>query len=108
MIINPLYDPSGGRNAILVGRFSGAYNRGELTMLLERMGIQVQDSLDATTHFMIVGSEIYTDEETGEPLDDPISPSDLPVYKDAIELQVQVIPLQDIREFFKNDTVSQR
>ncbi len=104
VIINPLYDPTGGRNAILVGRFSGAFNEKELTLLLNRMGINVQKSYQNTTHFMIVGSEIYTDMETGEPLEDPIQPSDLPEYKDAVANAVQVIPLQDIREFFKVDT----
>ena len=108
VIINPLYDPTGGRNAILVGRFSGAFNEKELKLLLKRMGINVQDSYQNTTHFMIVGKEIFTDMETGEPLEDPIKPSDLPEYKDAVSNAVQVIPLQDIREFFKVDTRTSR
>lgn len=101
VIINPLYDPTGGRNAILVGRFSGAYNQKELRLLLARMGINVQEALDPTTHFMIVGSEIYTDQETGEPLEDPIQAADLPEYRNAEAKGVQIIPIQDIREFFK-------
>ncbi|MEW6071915.1 MAG: hypothetical protein AB1726_04870 [Planctomycetota bacterium] len=100
-ILNPLYDPKGGRNAVLCGRFSGTFNERELTLLLERMGIHVQAALDRTTHFLIVGSELWADPETDEPLDEPIQPSELAVYKDAEANGVQIIPLQDIREFFR-------
>lgn len=101
VIINPLYDPKGGRNAVLVGRFSGAYNESELRLLLARMGINVQDELDRTTHFLIVGSELWTDPETNEPLEEPLQPSELPIFKNAEAQGVQIIPLQDIREFFR-------
>jgi hypothetical protein len=101
VLVNPLFDPTGGRNAILVGRFSGAYNEQDLKILLERMGIHVQPRLDLTTHFMIVGSELWNDPETNEPLEEAVQPSELPVYKDAEALGVQIIPLQDIREYFR-------
>ncbi len=103
-IINPLYDPTGGRNAVLCGRFSGSFNERELTMLLERLGIVVQPGLDLTTHFLIVGSELWADPDTGDPLDEPIQPSELPVYKEAEAIGVQIIPLQDIRAFFRVDS----
>ena len=103
-IINPLYDPTGGRNAVLCGRFSGAFNERELTLLLERMGIVVQPGLELTTHFLIVGSELWADPETDEPLDDPIQPSELAIYKEAEAKGVQIIPLQDIRAFFRVDS----
>ncbi len=101
VVVNPLYDPVGGRNAVLVGRFSGSYNEQELTTLLDRMGIHVQDEVDLTTHFLIVGSELWNDPDTNEPLEEPIQPSDLPAYKNAESMGVQIIPLQDIREFFR-------
>ena len=100
-VINPLFDPTGERNAVLVGRFSGTYTRDELEVLLERVGINVQDDLSLTTHFLIVGQELYYDPETGEPLEDPLQPEDLPVYKQAVDQGVQVIPLQDLRAFFR-------
>jgi hypothetical protein len=103
VIINPLFDPSGGRNAVLIGRFSGSFNEKELGLLLGRMAINVQPDLDLTTHFLIVGAELYTDPETGEPLEDPIQPSELATYKDAEAKGVQIIPIQDIRQFFKLD-----
>lgn len=101
VIINPLYDPVGGRNAVLIGRFSGAYNEKELAALLDRMGVHVQPAIDITTHFLIVGSEIWNDPETNEPLEEPIQPSDLPAYKMAEAQSIQIVPLQDIREFFR-------
>jgi hypothetical protein len=101
VVANRLYDPVGGRNAVLVGRFSGAYNEQDLKALLAKMGIVVQPGVDKTTHFLIVGSEIWNDPDTGEPLTEPRQPSDTPVYKQAESLGVQIIPLQDIRDHFR-------
>ena len=101
VISNRLFDPAGGRNAVLVGRFSGGYNNADLKILLEKMGIHVQPKVDKTTHFLIVGSELWNDPSTGEPLAEPMQVSDLAEYKQAESLGVQVIPLQDLREFFR-------
>ncbi len=101
MISNRLYDPVGGRNAVLVGRFSGSHNEKDLGILLGKMGIQVQPRVDKTTHFLIVGSELWSDPGTGEPLSEPLQPSELPEYKQAESLAVQIVPLQDIREYFR-------
>lgn len=101
VVANRLYDPVGGRNAVLVGRFSGTFNETDLKTLLAKMGIQVQARVDKTTHFLIVGSEVWTDPDTGEPLADPRQPSDMPEYKQAESLQVQIVPIQDIREYFR-------
>lgn len=101
VIINPLFDPTGERNAVLAGRFSGEYSKKDVIALLERMGIHVQDKLELTTHFLIVGSALYRDPETNEPLEEPLEPSELPVYKEAEARQIPIIPLQDIRDFFR-------
>jgi hypothetical protein len=101
LVSNQLYDPVGGRNAVMVGRFSGTFNRADLEVLLGKMGIQVQAKVDKTTHFLIVGSEIWNDPETGEPLPEPMQPSDLAEYKQAESLGVLIVPIQDIREFFR-------
>ncbi len=101
LIANRLYDPVGGRNAVLVGRFSGTYNEQDLKVLLGKMGIVVQDRVDKTTHFLIVGSELWNDPATGEPLAEPVQPADLAEYKQGESLGVQVVPLQDIREYFR-------
>lgn len=101
VIANRLFDPAGGRNAVLVGRFSGTFNENDLKALLVKMGIQVQGKVDKTTHFLIVGSELWNDPATGEPLAEPMQPSDLAEYKQAESLGVQIVPLQDIREHFR-------
>ena len=101
VISNRLYDPFGGRNAVLAGRFSGSFNEKDLAALLAKMGIQVQSKVDKTTHFLIVGSEVWSDPETGEPLAEPLQVSDLPEYKQAESLGVQIVPLQDIRDYFR-------
>jgi hypothetical protein len=95
------HDPVGGRNAVLVGRFSGTFNEQDLKALLGKMGIVVQAKVDKTTHFLIVGSELWNDPSTGEPLADPVQPSDLAEYKQGESLGVQIVPLQDIRDYFR-------
>ena len=99
VIYNPLFDPTGERQAVLAGRFSGQFNEGNLEVLLSGMGIKVQDELDFSTDYLIVGSDMFVDEE-GTPLDDPLSPVDLPVYKDAQANGVQIVPLTQLRSYF--------
>lgn len=100
VIVNPLFDPTGGRNAVLVGRFAGKYNEEDLAALLKGMGIHMQDNVGVTTHFLIVGSELYEDPETGDPLEVPLDPTELPVFKDAQALGVQIISIEDVRTYF--------
>lgn len=99
IVFNPLYDPTGDRQAVLAGRFSGQFNQGNLEVLLHGMGISVQDKLDFSTDYLIVGSDLFVDEE-GTTLDDPLSPTDLPVYKDAKANGVQIISLTQLRSYF--------
>lgn len=99
IVFNPLYDPTGDRQAVLAGRFSGQFNQGNLEVLLHGMGISVQDKLDFSTDYLIVGSDLFVDEE-GTALDDPLSPTDLPVYKDAQSNGVQIISLTQLRSYF--------
>lgn len=100
VIYNPVYDPQSARNAVLVGRFSGTYNEKELRALLGDIQIHVQGSLDKTTDYLIVGSDLYHDED-GELLDDPLQPSELSVYKEAEAMGVQIVPLKLLREYFR-------
>lgn len=100
VVFNPLFDPTGERHALLVGRFSGSVNESELKALLANMGVIVQKALDNATDFLIVGSEMYID-ENGQPLETPVAPSDLPVYKDAVADGVQIVQLKDLRQYFR-------
>lgn len=100
VVFNPLFDPTGERHAVLIGRFSGGVNESELKALLANMGVTVQKTLDDSTDFLIVGSEMYTD-ENGQPLETPMAPSDLPIYKDAVADGVQIVQLKDLRQYFR-------
>ena len=101
VVYNPLFDPRGERYAVLAGRFSGSLNENELSALLASMNIQVQQALDPNTDFLIVGAELYVDPVTLEPLEEPLSPSELPVYKDAqAQGGIAIIPLKDLRSYF--------
>jgi parvulin-like peptidyl-prolyl isomerase len=99
-LVNALYDPHVEHNAILVGSFYGEYNEKELGLLLEKIGIHVQDSPDVTTHYVIVGNQVYVDED-GEPLEEPMKPTELPAYRDAEAQGAVVIPLADLKTYFK-------
>jgi hypothetical protein len=100
MIWNPLYDPRGERYALLVGGFSGQYAEDQLKNLLAGMGVTVQKRLDKSTDFLIVGNEQYVDQD-GQPVETPIQPTDLPVFKEATAQGVQVVLLRDLRNYFR-------
>lgn len=100
VVYNPVYDPRGERNALFVGSFSGTWGEDQLKNLLGSMGISIQKKLDQATDFLIVGSEMFTDENK-QPVETPIQPSDLPVYKEAVAMGVQVVLLKDLRNYFR-------
>jgi len=102
IIYNPVYDSKNKRNAALVGRFSGAWNEKELRLLLAEVGIQVKDDVDKTTDYLIVGSEIYMDED-GDPLEEPRDPKEEAVYSNAVGFGVQIVPIKQIREYFLSE-----
>jgi len=98
-LVNPVYEPNGDFNAVLVGRFSGLYGKSELAILLEKIGIHVQDGLDPSTNFLIAGAPVMQDED-GYPLMEPLEASALPEYQQAEANHVQIITLASIQEFF--------
>lgn len=100
-IANPLYDPEGRRNAVLAGRFDGKYTRAEVALMLKDVGIDVQKKVDQSTMFLIMGNPLYTDPETGEPLEEALEVSSLPEYSKAKSIGVQLISLAEIRHFFR-------
>ncbi len=99
-IYNPIFDPNGERYAVMVGRFSGAYNGSEVRSLLESVGITVQDSLDLTTNYLIVGGPLFVDAD-GEPSEEPIQPSELAEYQNAQAQGVYTISINDLRQYFR-------
>jgi hypothetical protein len=99
VVYNPMYDPKTQRHAVLAGRFSGKYNEKELKDLLAMMGIVVQAKLDLNTDYLIVGGELYTDSD-GNPVETPIQPTELAVYKEAESKGVQIMALKDLAGYF--------
>jgi uncharacterized membrane-anchored protein YhcB (DUF1043 family) len=95
VVFNPLFDPRGERAALLVGRL----DKNQIEPLLKGMGMTVQSKLDKSTDFLIVGGEMYTD-ENGQPVETPIQPSDLTIYKDAVAQGVQIVLVKDLRQYF--------
>ncbi len=100
VVFNPLFDPKGERSAVLIGRFSGALSEESLRALLKSMNISVTKSIEKTTDFLIVGGEMYTDPENGQPLETPVQPSDLPIFKEAQAEGVQIVALKELRQYF--------
>ena len=99
VVFNPVFDPKQERKAILLGRFSGRFNERELTALLSEMGITVQSKLGVDTDYLILGSELYVD-ENGEPYEEPLSPTELPVYKEAESIGVRIVPVKHLYSYF--------
>lgn len=100
-IVNPLFDPTGQRNAVLIGRFSSArFNEKELRLLLHEIGITVQKRVDSDTAYLIVGAELWVD-ENGEPYEEPVQPSVLPEYKQAQAQGVQIVSIRELESFFR-------
>jgi len=99
-IVNPLYDPTGVRNAVLIGRFSARFNEKELRLLLQEIGINVQKRVDSDTAYLIVGEPLYED-ESGEPYEEPVQPSVLPEYKQAQSQGVQIVSIRELESFFQ-------
>ena len=100
IISNPLYDAEGPRNAVLVGRFSGLYNRHDLERLCADIGITIQSKVDMDTDYLIVGSELFVD-DSGERYEEPLQPSELPEYKNAEALGASIVSIRQIRNFFR-------
>ncbi len=99
-VFNPLFDPTGLRYAALAGRFAGALDEQELTVVLGNMGIIVQPDLNEATDMLILGGDVMTD-EYGDPLDEPVSPTDLPIYGEAEARGVSVVPFGTLRKYIQ-------
>ena len=98
IIENSVFVPGGQRNAVLAGRFSSP-SEAELIAMLDRIGITVQSGLQLDTHYLIVGSAMFEDED-GEPLDEPRQPYELDIYREAEAKNVSIIPMSDLRGYF--------
>jgi hypothetical protein len=96
IVANPLYDREMERNAVLLGRFSGRFNRRNLELLLNDVGVTIQPDVDVRTDFLILGSE-----EEEAVVEQGPRLEETETYKKAEALGVQILPLRDIQGFFK-------
>ena len=97
-VFNPVFDPTGERFAVLAGRFAGALDESEVKLVLANMGVTVQSNISASTDMLILGGELVTD-EYGDPLEEPMSPTELPIYSEAQARGVEVVPYNVLRKF---------
>lgn len=99
-IYNPLFEAKGERNAVLAGSMSGSYNEPELRLLFAEIGINIQNEVSNTTDFLIAGGPLFVDEE-GEPFEDgPMQVDQLPIYGEARDQGVTIVPIRDVYQYF--------
>src|SRR5262245_16276054 len=73
LLLNPLFDPRGLRKAVLVGRFPiSAGGKQGVEARLKELGITIQDKVDATTDYVILGQPEVSN--TGEVQDFETNP----------------------------------
>ena len=64
------------------------------------MGIIVEESVNSATDMLILGGDVTVD-EFGDPLDEPISPTELPAYGEAQAFGVAVISFNTLRKYIQ-------
>ncbi|HET6204789.1 MAG TPA: hypothetical protein VFI25_18500 [Planctomycetota bacterium] len=96
LITNPLYDPNSEKFAVLLGRFAGRLNKPQVAMLLSDVGVKVQEKVDRTTDFVVLGAPEEA-ELTGE--GKPLNETE--EYRKAEEYGCQIVPLRRVEAFFK-------
>ena len=100
MIFNPLFEAKGERNAVLAGSISGTYNEPELRLLFDEIGINIQNEISNSTDFLITGGPLFVDDD-GEPLEEPMQVDQLPVYGEARDQGVTIVPIRDVLQYFE-------
>lgn len=96
LLLNPLFDPSGMRKAVLVGRFPiSAGGKQGVEARLKDLGITIQDKVDATTDYVILGQPDVSN--TGEVQDFETNPDVVMAQK----LNTIRYSLKDLDGFFR-------
>ncbi|MEZ6014217.1 MAG: hypothetical protein R3F49_03825 [Planctomycetota bacterium] len=98
-IWNDLYEAKGQRYAVIAGRFDGVWNEKELRVLLDEIGITVQDEIDINTDFLIAGAARPVENDEGEQVMEQVA--DTTVYKDAISRGLTILSIRDIEQYFR-------
>lgn len=95
-LFNELYSPGEKRNIFLLGRFDYPVNKPELEKLLTRLGNKVYAKMEPGVDLVILGNVIPNAE-----LDGTTPITDMPEYKTAVNLGVEMVPLRKIRDLIK-------
>jgi hypothetical protein len=95
-IYNELYSPGEVRNIFLLGRFDYPVNKPELEKLLTRWGNKVYQKMVPGVDLVLLGNNVPNAE-----LDGTTPVTDLPEYKEAVNLGVEMAPLHKIRDLIK-------
>ena len=90
VLVNDVYDPNRTLIVSLLGDGFGLYNQNDIRSKLESIGIEVRESVNIETDFLLLGTAFF-DEETGEVLDWGAYDS----HKAATSLSVTVVPQRD-------------
>lgn len=98
-IWNDLYEAKGQRYAVLAGRFDGVWNEKEVRLLLDEIGITVQNEIDINTDFLIAGAAKAVENEEGEQVMEQVA--DTAAYKDAVSRGLTIISIRDIEQYFR-------
>jgi len=92
-VANDLYTPMLKRNIFLLGRFNEPYSKEEIKRILTSMGNKVYDKMSPSVDLVVVGYK-----PLGE---DAPAIVDMPDYQTALNLNMEIVPLQRIRDFLK-------
>jgi hypothetical protein len=98
-IWNDLYEAKGHRYAVLAGRFDGVWNEKEIRILLDEIGITVQNEIDINTDFLIAGAAKAVENDDGEQVMEQVA--DTTVYKDAVSRGLTILSIRDIEQYFR-------
>lgn len=95
-LYNDLYSPRMVRRIYLMGRFSEPYNKEPLANLLRRLGNTVVDKMGPGVDTVILG-----DDPLNEAGDGFARVADSAEFKQAVELKVEMVNLNTVRELIK-------
>lgn len=95
-LYNDLYSPRMVRKIYLMGRFSAPYNKEPLANLLRRLGNTVVDKMAPGVDTVILG-----DDPLNEAGDGFARVADSAEFKQAVELKVEMVNLNTVRELIK-------
>lgn len=96
LVRNPMFQRGETYRFVLLGRFTGRYNKSEIRYVLEQDGHKVEDAVGTETDFLVLG-EPPLPEEGGSPIDLMATPE----YRNALILGVHVLREDDLYRFLR-------